>query len=172
MAITRAKKEAVITEIKDLLGKSKLTVVADYEGLPVSQFQALRAEMERAGITVKVVKNRLVLKALEELGLGGGRISLSGMMVYVFNPEDEVKGAQIIKAFVKKSKAELEFVGAITETGEFMGKEEVVRLSGLPSKAELIASVIYSLKTPINNAVSALGGGLPAMLTSVESSKS
>ncbi|MYB39908.1 50S ribosomal protein L10 [Candidatus Saccharibacteria bacterium] len=172
MAITRAKKEAIITEIKDLLSKSKLTVVADYEGLPVDQFQTLRAKMERANVTVRVVKNRLVLKALEDLGLKSEQISLSGMMVYVFNPEDEVRGAQIIKAFVKKTKAALEFVGAITETGHFMSKEEVVRLSGLPSKTELIASVVYSLKAPAGNTIAALSGGLPAMLTSVKSSKS
>ena len=65
MAITRARKEAIVTEIKDLFQQSKLTVVADYQGLPVAQFQALRAELDKAGIAVKVVKNRLVIKALK-----------------------------------------------------------------------------------------------------------
>ena len=94
------------------------------------------------------------------------------MMVYVFNPEDEVKGAQIIKAFVKRSQAPLEFVGAITETGQFMNKETVSRLSGLPSKTELIAGIICSLQAPINAVRNSLGNGLPAMLTSVKLSKS
>ncbi len=51
---------------------------------------------------------------------------------------------------LKNSNSPLEFVGAITETGQFMDKEEVVRLAGLPSKPELIALTINKLESPMN----------------------
>ncbi len=58
MAITRAQKETIVSKIKELLKESKLTLIVNYKGVPVSQFQLLRAQMETAGIAIKVVKKQ------------------------------------------------------------------------------------------------------------------
>ena len=172
MAITRPQKEVIISKVKDLLKESKLTLIVNYQGVPVSQFQLLREQMEKAGVAIKVVKNRLVRLALEDLKLLKEDLpDLRGMLVYVFNPSDEVKGAQIIKSFVKSTGSPLEFVGAITETGQFMDKREVVKLAGLPSKPELIAAIISGLKSPMNRIGSVLGSGLTGLLANVKASK-
>ena len=172
MAITRAQKETIVSKIKELLKESKLTLIVNYKGVPVSQFQLLRAQMEEAGIAIKVVKNRLLRLALSDLKLLKDDLpTLQGMLVYVFNPLDEVKGAQIIKSFIKNSNSPLEFVGAITETGQFMDKEEVVRLAGLASKPELIALTIDTLESPMNQIRSVLNSALTDLLLRVKASK-
>ncbi len=94
------------------------------------------------------------------------------MLVYVFSLSDEIKGAQILRSFMKSSRAPLEFVGAITEAGDWMDKTEVVKLAGLSSKPELIARAILMLQTPIHQLQNSLGGGLPAILSALKASKS
>lgn len=173
MAITRSKKETIITQVKDLLTESKLTLIIDYKGVSVKQFQSLRFQMNKEGIVVKVIKNRLVRQALNDLKFveDDHQLDLNGMLVYVFNPVDEVRGAQIIKSFVKSSNASLNFMGAITGNGQLMSKQEVVKLAGLSSKNELIGSIIRSLQSPLNQLQTTVSSGLPNLLISVKTSK-
>ena len=172
MAITRTQKEGTIAQLKELFSESKLTLVVNYQGVSVAQFQALRSLTNEGGVIVRVVKNRLVRQTLKDLKLEVQDLDLQGMLVYVFSPSDEVKGAQILRSFIKSSQAPLEFVGAITEAGDWMDKTEVIKLASLSSKPELIARAILMLQTPIQQLQNSLGGGLPAILSALKANKS
>ncbi|MGH7194190.1 MAG: 50S ribosomal protein L10, partial [Candidatus Saccharimonadales bacterium] len=65
MALSKDGKQKVIDEIGGLLAGSKMTVVAKYEGTPVKALQQLRRDARANGTTVKVVKNRLVIRAIK-----------------------------------------------------------------------------------------------------------
>jgi len=65
MALTKDKKNEVVDEVSKLLAGSKMTVVAAYQGTPVKAMQALRREGKSTGTQMKVVKNRLVIKAIQ-----------------------------------------------------------------------------------------------------------
>ncbi len=65
----------------------------------------------------------------------------------------------------------MDFVGAISAEGEFLSKEEVTVLADLPSKEQLIGSLINTLKSPVNNTMSALKGNLHGLLDAVVASK-
>ena len=65
MALTKEKKQEVVDEFSALLDGSKMTVLATYQGTPVKSMQQLRRDARANGTTIKVVKNRLVIKALE-----------------------------------------------------------------------------------------------------------
>ena len=105
MAITRTQKESTIAQLKELFSESKLTLVANYQGVSVAQFQVLRSLTNEGGVIVKVVKNRLVRQTLDDLKLEVKGLDLQGMLVYVFSPTDEAKGAQILHSFMKSSHA-------------------------------------------------------------------
>src|SRR5580698_8231949 len=98
MALTKKKKNEVVEEVQQLLRTSKMTVITKYEGTTVKAMQQLRAQARDNGTTVKVVKNRLVKKALEQTdSLKAVDTSmLEGMLLYAFNSEDEVAPAQSI----------------------------------------------------------------------------
>ena len=66
MALTRIKKNDVVAEVASLLKDSKLTVVAKYEGTTVKAIQALRKSAKENGTSIKVVKNRLAIKAIQQ----------------------------------------------------------------------------------------------------------
>jgi large subunit ribosomal protein L10 len=168
MALTKDKKNEVVAEVAALLSDSKMTVVTKYQGTTVKALQALRREGRDNGTQLKVVKNRLVIKALHQTEAlkAVDTSALEGMLLYAFNPEDEVAPAQVIAAFAKKNPT-LEFVGAISAEGKFLTAEEVRTLADLPSKEVLIGSVIATLLAPVNDVTNALSGNLHALLDGV-----
>lgn len=170
MALNKTKKDEVVAEITQLLKDSKLTVVAKYQGTTVKAIQALRREAKQNGTKVSVVKNRLVIKALEanEQLKEADTSALKGQLLYAFNASDEVAPASSLASFAKTNPS-IEFVGAITAEGKFIDASEVKALAALPSKNELIAQVIATLLSPVNDVTNALSGNLHALLDGIES---
>src|SRR6187551_3456550 len=140
MALSKTQKDDVVSEVADLLKSSKMTVVAQYQGTTVKALQALRRQARDNGTKVKVAKNRLVIKAVQQNDtLKDADVSaLQGMLLYAFNADDEVAPAQILNTFAK-SNPTLQFVGALTGEGKFIGADAVKALANLQSKHELIA---------------------------------
>jgi large subunit ribosomal protein L10 len=168
MALTKVEKQAVIDEVAELLGASKMTVVAEYKGTTVKAMQALRREARDNGTAVKVVKNRLVRQAMlkHDALKATDTSALEGMLVYAFNSGDEVAPAQVLNAFAKTNPT-IKFVGAISADGLFLSADEVKALAGLPSKGELIAQVVATLLSPVHDITNGLSGNLHALLDGV-----
>ncbi len=173
MALTKDKKHEVIDEISALLNDSRMTVVAAYPGTGVKAMQQLRRDAKQNGTVVKVVKNRLVIKAIEsaENLKDVDTSAIKGQLLYAFNSEDEVAPAQSLANFAK-TQPTLEFVGAISAEGKFLSADEVKALATLPSKNELIAQVFATLSSPLNDAMSGLSGNLHALLDGIEAKAS
>ena len=168
MALTKQKKHDVVAEIASLLDSSKMTVVVAYPGTTVKAMQALRKNARSNGTKVRVVKNRLVVKAIQQNDkLKSADISsLTGQLVYAFNGEDEVAPAQIIAQFAKTNPT-IEFVGAISAEGKFLSADEVKALATLPSKNQLIAQVVATLSSPLDQVMNGLSGNLHALLDGI-----
>jgi large subunit ribosomal protein L10 len=169
MALTKQEKNDVIKEVSDLLTTSKMTVVAKYEGTTVKALQQLRRDARDNGTKVKVVKNRLVIKAVQASDkLKSADVSaLEGMLLYAFNGEDEVAAAQVLANFAKTNPT-IEFVGAIDADGTFLGANDVKALASLPGKNQLIAETVAMLLSPVHDVTNALSGNLHALLDGVE----
>lgn len=169
MSLTKDQKNEVISEVNNLLSSSKMTVVAQYQGTSVKAMQELRRNAKPAGTSVKVLKNRLVIKALEgnDALKNVDTTALKGQLLYAFNNEDEVAPAQALATFAKTNPS-LQFVGAITAEGTFISVDEVKALATLPSKPQLIAEVLATLSAPVNDVMSALSGNLHGLLDAVE----
>lgn len=169
MALTKDQKKEVIDQVNDMLSNSKMTVVAQYQGTSVKAMQQLRRDAKEGATSVKVLKNRLVIKAIEgnESLKGVDTSELKGQLLYAFNADDEVAPAQTLAKFAKTN-PNLQFVGAITMDGNFISADEVKALATLPSKPQLIAEVLATLSSPVNDVMSALSGNLHGLLDAVE----
>lgn len=169
MALSKSDKQAVIEEVGALLAGSKMTVVAKYEGTPVKALQKLRRDAKASGTTVKVVKNRLVVQAVKatdkvkDTDTG----ALQGMLLYAFNGDDEVAPAQNLNDFAKTNPT-LQFVGAITAEGKFIGADDVKALAALPGKDLMLAGIINTLNSPVRGVMGALSGDLHGLLKGLE----
>jgi len=173
MALTKKEKDAIVAEVSQLLADSKLTVVAKYEGTTVKALQGLRRDAKANGTLVKVVKNRLIIKAIEATtSLKDVKTdALEGMLLYAFNSSDEVAPAKSLNDFATKNPT-LEFVGAITADGNFLDAASVKALAVLPSKEQLIAGILNTLNSPVRGVMSALTSNLHGLLQGLEAKAS
>lgn len=169
MALSKDKKHEVVKEVAEALSASKMTVVAKYQGTTVKAIQQLRRDARANGTKLRVVKNRLVVQALHDVDAfkDVDTAALKGQLLYAFNPDDEVAPAQALATFAKQN-PNIEFVGAITAQGKFISADEVKALATLPSREQLIAQVIATLTSPLNDVVSGLSGNLHGLLDGVE----
>jgi len=168
MAITRDKKQALVADMTDLMGGAKMTVFAAYQGLSVAEMQNLRRSAREAGVTIRVMKNRLVrvamsgIDAYKDLDVS----ALNGQLLYAISSDDEVAPAQVLDKFAKAHPA-LELKGGFSAEGVSLGESEIKALAGLPSKNQLIAEVVAQLLSPVHDVTNALSGNLHALLDGV-----
>lgn len=168
MALTKQQKHDVVAEAADLFASSKMTVVAAYPGTTVKAMQQLRRQARENATSIRVIKNRLAIKAMSQNDVlkSADTGSLTGQLVYAFNSEDEVAPAQTIAQFMKANPT-LTFVGAISADGRFLGADEVKALATLPGKNQLIAQVLATLSSPLDGVLGGLSGNLHALLDGV-----
>ena len=146
-----------------------MTVAAKYDGTSVADLQQLRRDARAAGVTIKVIKNRLVRTAMQGTkGFDATDTSLlTGQLLYASSTEDEVAPAQVIDTF-GKTVSTVELVAGFDNTGAVLATAEVKALAGLPSKNQLIAEVVAQLLSPVHDVTNALSGNLHALLDGVE----
>jgi large subunit ribosomal protein L10 len=169
MAISRDKKQALVTDFSNILSTSRMTVAAKYDGTSVADLQALRRAAREAGVSVKVIKNRLVRTSMAHTkGFEKTDSSLLlGQLLYAYSTEDEVAPAQVIDKFAKNVPT-LELVAGFDNSGAMLDTTEVKALAGLPSKNQLIAEVVAQLLSPVHDVTNALSGNLHALLDGIE----
>lgn len=169
MAISKAKKDTLVAEMSELFAGAKSTVFAQYQGLSVADLQELRALAREAGVTIKVVKNRLVRVAMASTDTYKETDTslLVGQLVYAISADDEVAAAQVLDKFAKTHPA-LAFAGGFSAEGAVLSASDVTALAKLPSKNQLIGEVVAQLLSPVNDVTNALSGNLHALLDGVE----
>lgn len=169
MAISKAKKDTLVADLTALLSDAKLIAYARYQGLTVADLQELRKIAREAGVRIKVVKNRLVRVAMNEIGLykDTDTTGLTGQLIYAISDNDEVAPAKILAEFAKNHPA-LELAGGFSGEGKAMDQTEIITLAKMPSKDELIAQVVAQLLSPINDIVSATSNGLSEIVSGLE----
>ncbi len=169
MAISKAKKDTLVADLTALLSEAKLTAYARYQGLTVADLQELRKAAREAGVKIKVVKNRLVRVAMNEIGVykDTDTTGLVGQLVYAISDTDEVAPAKVLANFAKTHPA-LELAGGFNDSGKAMDQTEITTLAAMPSKNELIAQVVAQLLSPATDTISALSGGLSGIVSGLE----
>ena len=169
MAISRDKKQTLVAELTELLKDAKGTAFARYQTLTVADLQELRKAAREAGVTIKVVKNRLVRVALQGIDTYKETDTslLVGQVVYAVSAEDEVMPAKVLDTFAKTHPA-LQLAGGFSGEGLAISEADVKALAGLPSKDQLVAEVVAQLLSPVHDTVNALGGNLHGLLDGIE----
>lgn len=165
MALTRQKKEELVSTVAELLSSSKMTVLAKYPGTNVKAMQQLRREARSSGTKVQVIKNRLVAKALQSVDQlkNVDTSGLQGQLLYAFNTEDEASPAQTLAQFAKQNPS-LEFVGAISADGAFLSADDVKALATLPTKQQLRGQLVGTISAPLTGFMGVMSGNLRGVL--------
>lgn len=159
--MTRAEKTAAIEVLKDKFENNSFFYLTDSSTLTVEQVSNFRRLCFEKGVEMKVIKNTLAIKALqdapEERGYAGLLDSLKGPTAILFTETANVP-ARLIKEFRKKHEKPV-LKAAYIDTSIYVGDDQVEVLAKLKSKEELIGEIIALLQSPAKNVVSALQSG-------------
>jgi len=152
--VDRAQKEKLVDELGQIFESSGVVVVAHYEGLTVAEMQDLRAQMREAGGSVRVAKNKLAKIALDGKPCASIANFLTGMTVLAYS-EDPVAAAKVAEDFAKENKKLVILGGAMGENA--LDRAGVEAVSKMPSREELIASIVGCIGAPASNIAGAIG---------------
>jgi len=155
--MTKEEKVIVIQEIKDLLQGAKVVYVADLESLTAGQSSEFRRQAFKSNILVKVVKNTLLQKAMEQIEdvdfseMYGSFKGNSALMI----AETANAPAKLIQGFRKKA-AKPALKAAFVQETFYIGDENLDALANIKSKEEMLGEIIGLLQSPIKRLLSAL----------------
>ncbi|MDR2123293.1 MAG: 50S ribosomal protein L10 [Flavobacteriaceae bacterium] len=158
--MTKQEKTQVIEELQEVLKGTNVLYIADTDGLNAQQTSDLRRACFKGEISMKVVKNTLLKKAMqnvEDKDFSGLFESLKGNST-IFIAEKGNAPAKLIQTFRKKSEKPL-LKAAWVDSAVFLGDTQLETLANLKSKEELVGEIIGLLQSPIKNVVSALKSG-------------
>ncbi len=147
-------KKQVVEDIKAKIGESKSVVLVDYKGLTVAEDTALRNEFRKAGVQYKVLKNTLVRKAFNDLGVTAFDADLNGTTAIAFG-QDETSASKIVVDNAKKFEDKL-FAKSAYVDGAYIDKKGVEALASIPSKEVLYAQVAGTLSNIVRGLAVAL----------------
>jgi len=159
-------KQSVVESIVADMQAASSAVVLDYRGITVAEFTALRNDCRKAGVTVRVLKNTLVVRACKDFGLEGLDEALNGPTAIFFAKEDPSAAAKILREFAAKSKkttVKAGFVGTAV-----LDAKGVAALADLPSRDVLVAKMLGTLNRPASGFVGVLSGVPRALVCALE----
>ncbi|MCG1024451.1 MAG: 50S ribosomal protein L10 [Dehalobacter sp. 4CP] len=148
-------KQKVVEDIKQKFEGANGVILADYRGLTVSQVTNLRVELRQAGIEYRVLKNTMVRRAADEIGITGLDEFLEGPTALAFSA-DPVAPAKILSEFSKKNKSLTIKAGVLD--GKVINAEKVKDLANLPSREVLLSQVLAGMQGPLQGMVNVLQG--------------
>lgn len=154
MALRMEDKQALVAEVKAVASRAHSAVAAEYRGLTVEQFTALRAAARKQGVYLRVVKNTLARRAIEGTDFECMKDQLTGPLVLAFSQEDPGAAARVIKDFAKTNEKLVVRLAAIS--GQVLPASELDRLASLPTREQALAMLMGVMKAPIEKFVRTL----------------
>ena len=140
--------------IKEKIQDAKSVVFVKFNGLTVAEDTELRREFRKNNVEYKVLKNTLIRRAFNDLGITDFDSDLNGPTSVAFGA-DETAASKVIVEAAKKYQNKVSVKSAFVDGGK-VDVAGVQALASMPSKEELIAKMLGSLQAPISNFVGVL----------------
>jgi len=150
MAVTKAQKAEILTELKEKMQKAKSILFAHYIGMTVSEVSELRGNLKKGNAEMKVAKKNLMRLAAKDTNLPEPPDEmLDGPVACIFSFEDPLTGGQIAFKFAKTHK-QVELIGGIWE-GKLINKEEAMAIAQIPGREALLGMFMAMCQGPLSS---------------------
>lgn len=150
MGLNRQEKAAKVEEVSAMVASAQSIVVAEYRGLSVDAVTKLRKQARGEGVQLRVLKNTLARRAVEGTPFAGLADKFVGPLVYGFSA-DPVAAAKVLAAFAKSNDKLVIKAGAMPNY--VMDDKGVNALATMPSREELLATLMATMNAPIGKFV-------------------
>jgi len=156
MSKNRELKEQAVAAIVEDLKNAQSVTICSYTGLTTDMDTQLRKQCREAGAKYVVLKNRLMKLALEQTGVTGLDDLLNGPNAFIFSMKDAVAGPKTVAKFIEDKKlTALTLTGGIVD-GAAADAKTVDALAKMPSREEMLATIVGCLVSPISSLVAVL----------------
>ncbi len=163
----REEKQALVDELSEKFQSHNAFYIADASGMSVAKINEFRRLCFNRGLEFKVYKNTFIRKALDTLEVDTTEMdaALVGQSGILFSKESGNAPAKLLQEFHKAQNYSKTAVvrpslkGAYVDAGIYIGHDQLVTLSTLKGKTELIGEIIGLLQSPAKNVISALSSG-------------
>lgn len=162
-------KGLMVTELEELVKKESNFYIANYLGLKADEINELRRLLEPFSSKYFVLKNSLAKIAFKNIGLDDLTSFIKGGAGMVFGGNDPIQTAKTITKFSKNHKA-LKVTAGLFE-GKIIDENKIKYLASLPSREELIAKIVYGIKSPIIGFVGVLSNTLKGLVYALQAIK-
>ena len=172
MALTLEEKKAVVAEVSAVAKEAYSAVAAEYSGITVEEMTDLRVKAREDNVYLRVVKNTLARRALENTDFECMSKRLTGPLILAFSQEDPGAAARVAKDFAKvNGKFE---VTMLSVGGELLEPSDIDKLAKLPTRDQAISLLMAVMLAPTEKFVRTLNevpGKLVRTLAAVRDQK-
>lgn len=170
MAKTKQQKKEELLYLAKKLTDIKSAVFCDYTGLNVASVEELRKSLRAEKVDYRVAKKTILARALKEAKIADIDVKgLVGQLAVAFGSQDEIIAPKLIAKF-RKSHEAMKILGGIYEN-KFITVEEVEKMALIPSKEELLAKLLGSIKAPISGIVGVMSGVMRNFVGAIQAIK-
>lgn len=153
MGLNLEQKKAMVAEVSAQVGDAQAIIVAEYRGLEVGVMTDLRAKARNAGMYLRVLKNTLVRRAVKDTPFEKLAESMIGPLIYGIS-SDPVASAKVLNDFAKANDKFVIKAGGLPNS--VISAKEVTALANLPSREQLIATLLGTMQAPTTKFVQTL----------------
>lgn len=149
--MNRAEKAEVIQKLQQEVNHASIALVTDFRGLKVEEMEELRGKLKEQNVSFQVVKNTLARLALQGSPHDVIKDELKDCCALALGYDDPVVAAKVLAEFAKANKKfELRFG---SYEGQRLSAEDIVNLSKLPGREELLAQLLRACNAVPTNFV-------------------
>jgi large subunit ribosomal protein L10 len=153
MSLNLSQKKQVVEDVSAAVSTAKTAVIAEYRGMTVEQMKVLRREAHENNVYVRVVKNTLLRRVVQDTDFSCLDEHLVGPLAFAAS-EDPVAVAKILSKYAKQYDAFEIKAGSMS--GALLSEGDIKALAQLPSRDELLAKLAGTMQAPIAKFVQTL----------------
>ncbi len=153
MALNKSEKAVVIEEVSKQVAGAQSIIVAEYRGITVGAVTGLRKQAREKGVYLRVLKNTLARRAIAGTPFEGMSDKLVGPLIYGI-ANDPVSAAKVMSDFAKGNDKFVIKAGAMPNS--VLDVNGVKALASLPSRDELLATLLGTMQAPVTKFVRTL----------------
>lgn len=142
-------KKQRVNQLANELKDAQSIVLADYMGLNVAQDTEMRTAFREAGVIYRVIKNSVISRAFDQLGIDGFTDELTGPTAIAYSVDDIVLAPKLTKQYADKIK-KFEIKGGIME-GAKVDLEQILKLASIPDQQTLYGQLVSGLIFPVTS---------------------
>ena len=157
--MTKEMKAQVIAGLHEKFSRAQVAILTEFRGVPVGEMTELRTLLREAKAELKVVKNRLAMRAAEDTPLAIAKDRFRGSLAVALGYDDPIVPAKVLYEFIAKERRRqrLTMRSAVVE-GKIVEAEQLQALANLPLRPQLLGMLLSAMQGPIQGFVGVLSG--------------